>query len=216
MSKPTGKVIVKNARLSFNNLFFPKKIGDSKHAKYSLTLICSGDTSIVVEQQDEQGNTTKITKPHSFLKNVCDAIFKEEFGKLDAIYMNWVYNPANGSGTRDKFADKNTGEYRAGVSEDSWIIDASVREEQCENGKLVVLDNGKNPMEPGDKRIYSGCYVNAIIRLYAFPEPKRGVSASLEAVQWKGHGERFVAKAVDPSSDFEEEEVDEEENEDWG
>jgi len=219
--KITGLIIVKNARLSFNQLFTPQTIGDSKDPKFNCTVICEEGTQLAVEVADADGNTKKITKPHSFMKTVCDEVFKNKFGKLDAVYSNWAYNKADGSGTRKKFVDKKTGEYRPGTDAETFLIDASIKEEQCEGGKIKVLDNNKAEMQKNDKRIYSGCYVNLLIEVYGFDNQKsgKGVSASLGGVQWKGHGERFVGKVADAADEFDEEEIDEEEDgdeEDWG
>ena len=64
----------------------------------------------------------------------------------------------------------------------------------------------------GDELLYGGCYVNAIIRIYAYDgskdkNPDR-INASLEVVQHKAHGERFGAKRVDANSAMDEEDGD--------
>lgn len=66
----------------------------------------------------------------------------------------------------------------------------------------------------GEELIYGGCYVNAIIRIYAYDgskdkNPDR-INASLEVVQHKDHGERFGAKRVDANSAMDEEDGDDE------
>lgn len=220
MSEITGLVIIKNARLSFNNLFTAKTVGTSKDPKFNATVICEEKTSVAVEVKDDEGNTKKVKKPHSFMQKVCDEVFKNKFGKLDAVFSNWCYNKADGSGTRKKFVDKKTGQYRPGTNADSMLIDASIKEDMAEGGEIKIMDNGKVPMKKNDKRLYSGCYVNLLIEVYAFDnqESGKGVSASLGGVQWVGHGERFVGKVADADDEFDEEEIDEEETddeEDW-
>lgn len=72
--------------------------------------------------------------------------------------------------------------------------------------KQLTKDNG------GPDLIYGGCYVNAIIRIYAYDGSKDGnpdrINASLEVVQHKRDGERFGAKRVDANSAMDEEEGD--------
>lgn len=73
--------------------------------------------------------------------------------------------------------------------------------------------NGKfKPLNEGDEFApYSGCYANVIVRIYGYPGgegiPAR-IIASLEAVQFKRHGEAFGARSVDVDNAFDEEEVD--------
>lgn len=70
------------------------------------------------------------------------------------------------------------------------------------NGKFAILS------ENSEFAPYSGCYANVIIRIYAFPgkenQPPR-INASLEAIQFVRHGERFGGSApVDADSAFDE------------
>lgn len=64
----------------------------------------------------------------------------------------------------------------------------------------------------GPDLLYGGCYVNAIIRIYAYDGSRDGnpdrINASLEVVQHKRDGERFGAKRVDANSAMDEEEGD--------
>lgn len=73
-----------------------------------------------------------------------------------------------------------------------------------EDGKFVQLAES-DPFAP-----YSGCYVNVVLRIYGYVgkdnEPSR-INASLEAVQFSRHGERFGTKPVDVDSAFDEEDV---------
>lgn len=64
----------------------------------------------------------------------------------------------------------------------------------------------------GEDLIYGGCYVNAIIRVYAYDgsrdkNPDR-INASLEVVQHKADGPRFGAARVDANSAMDEEDGD--------
>lgn len=62
---------------------------------------------------------------------------------------------------------------------------------------------------------YSGCYANVVVRIYGYKgDPKKNlparINASLEAVQFKRHGEAFGARAVNVENAFDEEEVEDE------
>lgn len=69
------------------------------------------------------------------------------------------------------------------------------------NGKFAIL-NENSEFAP-----YSGCYANVIVRIYALNKsdwPAR-INASLEAVQFRAHGERFGGSGpIDADSAFEE------------
>lgn len=69
------------------------------------------------------------------------------------------------------------------------------------NGKFAKLTS-KSEFVP-----YSGCYANVIIRIYGYKSednPNR-INASLEAIQFNGHGERFSGAApIDVDSAFDE------------
>ena len=74
--------------------------------------------------------------------------------------------------------------------------------------------DGKFPrVKKGDGLLYSGCYVDAIVRIYCYNGAKDGnphrVNASLEAVKFRAHGEAFGKGApIDADSMFEDSEVD--------
>lgn len=61
-----------------------------------------------------------------------------------------------------------------------------------------VVDRKKSPITEEDNIIYGGCYVNAVIRLWAQDNQfGRRINASLEVVQFVKDGEPFGAKPVD-------------------
>lgn len=70
-----------------------------------------------------------------------------------------------------------------------------------QDGKFIRL-------KEADGKLYAGCKVNAIVRIYAYDGTKHSnphrINASIEAVQFAGHGEAFGAKPVDVESKFDE------------
>lgn len=68
----------------------------------------------------------------------------------------------------------------------------------------AVVDAKKTPVAEADGVVYGGCYVNAVIRAYAFKHPTGGcgVSASLEAVQFAKDGPSFGATRINPDDVF--------------
>ena len=69
----------------------------------------------------------------------------------------------------------------------------------------AVIDGQRAPItQQTSAQCYAGCYVNVLIRLYAWEHPTggRGVSAGLMAVQFAKDGESFGAAPVDVEKEF--------------
>ena len=64
-----------------------------------------------------------------------------------------------------------------------------------------TYDNKKNPVVKEDEIFYAGCYVNALIGLWAQDNQfGKRINANLLGVMFKGHGEPFGAAPVDESA----------------
>lgn len=89
-------------------------------------------------------------------------------------------------------------EDKEGYGEDVMFVPAT------SESRIPVVDADKTPLTEADGKIYGGCYVNAIIRLFAYSHPVggKGVSAGLQAVQFAKSGESFGAARVDPNEAF--------------
>lgn len=69
----------------------------------------------------------------------------------------------------------------------------------------AVIDRDLTPLTGDDKKIYGGCYVNALIRIYPWGGGKwgNGVSADLKAVQFLKDGDSFGAGWINVEDEFE-------------
>ena len=68
----------------------------------------------------------------------------------------------------------------------------------------LVLDTNKTPLTASDGKPYSGCYVNAIVEIWAQDNQHgKRVNASLLGVQFVRDGERLAGGSVATSDDFE-------------
>lgn len=68
----------------------------------------------------------------------------------------------------------------------------------------TVIDRYKSPLTEEDGKPYSGCYVNAVVRVWAQDnEHGKRVNSSLEAVQFVKDGDAFGAPPVDIDRHFE-------------
>jgi hypothetical protein len=62
----------------------------------------------------------------------------------------------------------------------------------------LVINRDKSPITEEDNIIYAGCFVNSIVTLWAQDNAYgKRINASLEGVQFAGHGEPFGAPAID-------------------
>ena len=196
------KVILKNARLSFHDLFEARGFqgGDPK---FSGTFICGPETTVKFARDGEQ-----VIESHEVLTELTATVLSDKFGKGKHKADNWFYNKADGSTTRNKFSDKED-EYRNGVDSDTWYVTAAKREDKARNGKMTILDQRREAIDANSGLIYSGCYVNVILDVFGYEGGSgKGVTASLEAVQLLKDGESLAGgKAADPASDFDDEEI---------
>jgi len=72
------------------------------------------------------------------------------------------------------------------------------------NSRPLVLDRNKTPLTAQDGKIYSGCFVNAVINIWV-QDNKWGkrINANLRGVQFNADGEAFSGGAPADASDFE-------------
>lgn len=69
--------------------------------------------------------------------------------------------------------------------------------------KPVVVDRNRDDLQESDGRPYAGCYVNAVVRLWAQDNQfGKRVNASLLAVQFVRDGEAFGEAPVDADKEF--------------
>lgn len=203
-----------NVRLGFNDLFKAKSISGSA-TKFSATFILGSDSECKYKiNGDEKRKSLSINEdgdsPDSIIHKIIAKVAKEKFGELSPGAAKkvkiWVLNKADGSTTRDEYVN-DEGEYYGGFDENTWYISAAKREDKAPGGKMVVLDQGRNPI--GANRINSGDYVNAIIDIYATDNDGNAVCASLEGVQLLRKGENLGFAPVDAANEFEDEEYEE-------
>jgi len=70
----------------------------------------------------------------------------------------------------------------------------------------TVVNRDRSPVTEDDGVVYGGCYVNAVIRLWAQNNSwGKRINASLEAVQFVSDGEAFGAPKVDIEEVFDDE-----------
>lgn len=177
-SQPTGRMMLKNVRLAFPNLFEPTTVGGEGQPRYSAMLILSPDHPQIAE-----------------VKAKMKAVAKEKWAaKAEATYTALEKT--------DKLAlhDGDTKAQYDGVA-GNFFISAAAQE----SARPTVIDTNKAPLTQRDGKPYAGCYVNVSIDLWA-QDNKYGkrVNAQLRGVQFVRDGDAFAAGRPADSDEFEE------------
>lgn len=172
-----AKVKLQNVRLSFPHLFVPKANDEGGKPKYSADLIL-----------DKKQHAETIKKIDVFIQRVALDFFKKKVTLKHAALHD-------GTEREDK-----DGGYKDGYGEDVMYVVA-----KNDQQPPIVDRDPSVTLTAADRRPYGGCYVNAVIRLFAYDHKTggKGVSASLEAVQFYKDGKSFGAGPVDAEEEFE-------------
>jgi len=176
------------------------------------------------ENKDKSGNVSYsysyecnliLDPDHPQVQQVKDAI-------RTALNEKWPSNPPTIEVARRPLRDgmvedPDTGEKKARYDgyDGKLFISASRKVDGREAPNPLSLIDGQRGsdgkfvrLKESDGKLYAGAKVNAIVRIYAYDGARHGnphrINASIEAVQFAGHGQAFGAKPVDADSAFDE------------
>lgn len=166
------RIQLKNVRLSYPNLFTPSRFDDTSEAKYSATFHIEKDSDT-----------------HKQVVDAMKAVAKEKFGeKAGEIYKSIQAKDALPLHDGDESGKDDL----AGI----MFIRANSK------SKPSVVDANKQRLQESDGKPYAGCYVNAIVEIYAMKfNNKPQINCSLCGVQFVKDGEAFAGGR--PASDDE-------------
>lgn len=192
----SNKIILKNVRISYANLFEPKSVGEGDKAKlkYSTALIIPHDHPQVEK-----------------LKDMADAIGKSKFGS------GWGAIKRKKPTLRDYWAEykkarqeaEEEGEDPNEISRPDESVKGAYVLNVSSTRKPQIVDRSLQPILD-DAEIYSGCYCNVSIGGFAFDvESNKGVGFGLNNVQLVKQGERLGGA---PNADEEFDEMDDEDD----
>lgn len=157
------KIVLKNARLSYEHIFRPDAIAEGNEPKYSATWIIPKDSGQV--------------------KAVKEAIIKALDEKFPGKRKNgaWPATMHNPLKDGDELAEEHP-EY-AGC----YILRSSSK------NRPLVMGRRKEQLTEEDGVIYSGCYCNVSLAAAGFDaQAKKGVTIYLNGVQFVKDGERLA------------------------
>lgn len=176
------KLNIKNVRIGYVNVFKPRQSEAGKEPQYSVQLL--------------------IPKDHPQLSTIKEMIASAAIEKFDkdmkAAAGKW---PARlNFPLRDGDAEFPENDSYKGM------LFMNVRNTR----KPMVIDRLRRAVTEEDNLIYSGCYANVVVSFFAYDKRgNKGVTASLQGVQFKADGEPLAGVGVS-IADFDVEEDDSE------
>jgi len=173
-----AKVVIRDARLSFPDLFEAVQFQGTGPFNYRATFLV-------------EPNSESAVKLHAAIKQVAN----EKWGAKAQTYLPGILsNPQ-----KICFLDGNLKAYNGYA--DMWALSAS---RSADDGAPVVVDRGKRRIEAKDGIMYAGCYVNATVEIWAQDNSYgKGIRATLVNVQFVKDGESFGGAAPASDSDLE-------------
>lgn len=176
---PAGRVMLKDVRLSFPNLFKATKVGSDPNA-------------------EPRFSANFLIEPGSDLHKLCEAkieaVGKEKWGK------DWTAQK-NAMEKKDRIA-LHDGDLKPNYEgyPGNLFLTATAKA----NSKPTVIDANKEPLAESSGRPYSGCYVNASVEFWAQESKDWGnrINCTLRGVQFNRDGDAFSGSAPASTDEF--------------
>lgn len=171
------KVMLKNVRLAFPDLFVAKQFDGAGPFRYSATFLVEPGS------ENEKAIEAAITK-----------VAAEKFGKKAAAMVQSM----RGNSNKFCYLDGNLKDYDG--YQGMFYLSAHRKES---DGPVLVLDTNKAPLTAATGKPYAGCYVNASVDIYAQDGQYPGVRCGLIGVQFFRDGDSFGGASKSDGSEFE-------------
>jgi len=177
-AQPIGRVMLKNARLAFPNLFTPATVNGEGEPRYGASFLIPPDHPQIAE-----------------IKKAMQAVAKEKWkDKAPEIYKQLDKT--------DKLA-LHDGDNKASYDGFPGCLYIAAAAQKA--NRPTVLAKDRSPLTESDGVVYAGCYVNASIEFWA-QDNKFGkrVNAQLRGVQFDHDGDAFSAGRPADADEFDE------------
>lgn len=176
------KITIKNARLSFPDLFEPRPFKPGDTPKYKATFL-----------------VPKGSQQEKAIEEAILAVAKEKWPKDHLKVLNSIRGNAN------KFC------FQDGDNKSHDGYEGMMAFSANNKARPGVFDRDKSPLTKDDGRPYAGCYVNGVVEIFAYDNSGNGISASLSGVQFVKDGPAFSGGRPATADDFDDLGVDDEE-----
>lgn len=177
-TQPTGRMMLKNVRLSFPSLFTPTTVNGEGDPRYGATFIIPIDHPQLAD-----------------INKTIEAVAAEKWTKQAAAVLS-------GLRKQDKVAlrDGDTKPNYDGFP-GNWFVAASAKE----SARPTVVDQNRAPLTERDGKPYAGCFVNASVEFWAQDNAfGKRVNCTLRGVQFLRDGDAFSAGRPADADEFEE------------
>lgn len=177
-TQPAGRLMLKNVRLAFPNLFEPSTVAGEGEPRYSAAFILPAD-----HPQIKEINAKIKAVATEKWKDKADAQIKalEKTGKI-------ALHDGDEKPQYDGFPG-------------NLFISASAKV----SARPTVIDQNKAPLSERDGKPYAGCYVNVSLDFWAQDNAYgKRINAQLRGVQFLRDGDAFSAGRPADSDEFEE------------
>jgi hypothetical protein len=175
-AKKLGTITLTNVRLSYPHLFKAKAIADGA-PRYGANLLLNAKTDAMQIQK---------------VKDLINTVGKEKWkDKLPKLAGKVCYK------TSEPEAD---GSFTDGYGPDIVYVSANRAQQK---GPPFVVDRTRTPLKEEDGKPYAGCYVNAVINIWAQDNDfGKRINATLEGIQFVKDGQPFGEKRLNPDEVF--------------
>ena len=164
-NQPIGRILLKDVRLSFPNLFEPTTVNGEGKPRYSATFILPADHPQLEE-----------------IRQKIEAVAREKWKDKATAILHGLYK--TGKVALHDGDEKAQYDGFAG----NFFITASAPE----NAAPIVIDRDRSPLTQRSGRPYAGCYVNASIEFWAQDNAYgKRINCTLRGVQFYKDGDSF-------------------------
>jgi hypothetical protein len=175
-NQPIGRILLKDARLAFPNLFEPTTVNGEGKPRYSATLIIPADHPQLEE-----------------IKKKIDAVAKEKWREKAGALLSGLYKTGK--------VALHDGDEKAQY--DGFAGNMFVTAAAQENAAPTVIDRDRSPLTQRSGRPYAGCFVNASLELWVQDNAYgKRVNCTLRGVQFLRDGDSFSAGRPADSDEF--------------
>ncbi|MFJ1257865.1 ssDNA-binding protein [Cupriavidus sp. CuC1] len=171
------KVLLKDVRLAFPDLWTAKQFDGAGPFRYSATLLIEPGSA------NEKAIEAAIAK-----------VAADKFGKKAASLLQSF----RGNSNKFCYLDGNLKEYDGFQG----MFYLSSHRKQTD-GPVLVIDTNKAPLGEASGKPYAGCYVNASVDIYAQEGQYAGIRCGLIGVQFARDGDSFGGASKTDGSEFE-------------
>lgn len=177
-NQPIGRVLLKNVRLAFPNLWEPTTVAGEGKPRFSATLLMPADHPQLEE-----------------LRAKVDAVGKEKWRDKATATLSGLYKTG-----KVALHDGDEKAQYDGFPGNFFVASASQ-----ETAPPTVIDRDRTPLNQRSGRPYAGCYVNASLEFWAQDNQwGKRINCTLRGIQFYADGDSFSAGHPADADEFEE------------